>query len=87
MITQKFLIKNENGLDVKAITKIVNVASGFSSNIDFTVNQNTADAKSIINLMALNVKCNEELLITIDGKDENEALKSLIMVFEECQII
>lgn len=87
MITQKFLIKNENGLDVKTITKIVNITSGFSSNIDFSVNQNTADAKSIINLMALNVKSNEELLITIDGKDENEALKSLIMVFEECQII
>ena len=87
MITQKFLIKNENGLDVKTITKIVNITSGFSSNIDFSVNQNTADAKSIINLMALNVKYNEELLITIDGKDENEALKSLIMVFEECQII
>lgn len=87
MITQKFLIKNENGLDVKTITKIVNITSGFSSNIDFSVNQNTADAKSIINLMALNVKYNEELLIIIDGKDENEALKSLIMVFEECQII
>lgn len=87
MIKKSFKIKNESGLDVKAITKIVNVASGFASNIDFTVNQNTADAKSIINLMALNVKYNQELEIIADGKDEDNALDALVQVLEECQII
>lgn len=87
MIKRSYIIKNENGLDVKTITKIVNIASSFTSNIDFNVNNNIADAKSIINLMALNVKHNQELEIIIDGKDENNALNSLIQVLEECQII
>lgn len=87
MIKKSYIIKNENGLDVKTITKIVNIASSFTSNIDFNVNNNIADAKSIINLMALNVKHNQELEIIIDGKDENNALNSLIQVLEECQII
>ncbi len=87
MISKSVLIKNENGIDVKTITKIVNIASGFSSNINFIVDNNIADAKSIINLMALNVKFNQKLTIEIDGKDEDLALPVLISLLEECQII
>lgn len=87
MIKKSFLIKSEQGLDVKTITKLVNIASSFSSNIDFSVNNNTADAKSIINLMALNVQHNEELNIVVDGKDENIAIDAIIQVLKECQTI
>lgn len=87
MIKKSFLIKNENGLDAKTITKLVNVASSFISNIDFSVNNNIADAKSIINLMALNVQHNEELNIVVDGKDENSAIDEIVQVLKECEMI
>ena len=87
MIKKSFLIKSTQGLDVKTITKLVNIASSFSSKIDFSVNNNIADAKSIINLMALNVQHNEELNIVVEGKDENNAIDAIIQVLKECQTI
>ncbi len=87
MIKKTITIINENGLDVKVITKIVNISSSFISDINFCVSSNVADAKSIINLMALNVKQNDELTIVVSGKDETNALESIIGTLKECQII
>ena len=87
MIKKTITIINENGLDVKVITKIVNISSSFISDINFCVSSNVADAKSIINLMALNVKQNDELTIVVSGKDETNAFESIIGTLKECQII
>lgn len=82
-----FLIISENGLDVKTITKLVNVASEFESDIKFMVEGREADAKSIINLMALNIKQNQELTINITGDDAKEALEAVVNVLKEANSI
>ena len=87
MISQTFIVKHKNGLPVRLATLLVNTTSEFESKIKFNVKGREADAKSIINLMALHIQNADELTINIEGEDGYKAFEAVKKTLEDLEVI
>lgn len=87
MKTKKITIIDPIGIHARPASAIVNATSKFVSKIEFKYDGKIANAKSIINLMALGVKKDAEIEIIIDGSDEEQAINELVEVMEKEKLI
>ena len=83
MIEHTIQIQNKMGLHARPAARIVKVISKFSSSILFTKDGMTINAKSILGLMSLAAERGSKILMKIEGKDENEALESILDLFQQ----
>ena len=65
------------GIHARPASVLVNVSSKFKSNVSFKSNDKIANAKSIINLMALGAKQGSKVEIIVEGDDEAEAIEQI----------
>ena len=77
MLEKKLLIQNKLGLHARASTKLVQHASRYASKITITANDKTVAAKSIMGVMLLAASKGTEIILTISGSDEIEAMADL----------
>ena len=85
MLEQQVKIINKLGLHVRAATKLVQTASEFDADISISCNDQTADAKSIMDVLMLAAIIGTEINIAVSGdtvEDEKEALNSIISLIE-----
>lgn len=85
MLEQQVKIINKLGLHVRAATKLVQTASEFDADISISCNDQTADAKSIMDVLMLAAIIGTEISIAVSGdtvEDEKEALNSIIFLIE-----
>lgn len=75
------------GIHARPASKITNEASKYKSEISFIVDGRTANAKSLINLMALGVKVNNKVQIHAKGFDEDQAIAGIEKVMKETKLI
>ncbi|GHU47653.1 phosphocarrier protein HPr [Bacilli bacterium] len=75
------------GLHARPASKITSEAGKYKSTITISVRGNAANAKSLINLMALGVKVNDEIEIKTDGLDASEALTAIQKIMTDYKII
>ena len=87
MKTKKIIIIDPIGIHARPASAIVNATSKIASKIEFKHDGKLANAKSIINLMALGIKKDAELEIIVDGSDEEEAINTLVEVMEKEKLI
>ena len=73
----KVVIKNRLGLHARPAMSLVDTASGFSSAIKITKDQQVVDAKSIMQLMMLAATRGTALTVTAEGPDAEEAVKAI----------
>ncbi|HQQ70424.1 MAG TPA: HPr family phosphocarrier protein [Alicycliphilus sp.] len=81
MIQTSIQISNKLGLHARASAKLTKLAGGFKSEIHLSRNGRRVNAKSIMGVMMLAAGMGSEVLIEVDGADEQpamEALKALI---------
>lgn len=78
MKEKEVIIGNTKGLQSRAVSKLVKKAMSFQSNIDITYNGKKADAKSLINVLALKVPKGRAITISASGNDEVLAVDELI---------
>ena len=83
MKTFTYTIKDKEGIHARPAGIIVAEAKKYSSSISITNKGKKADLKRIFGVMGLCVKSNEEVLIEIDGSDEELAYTKLKQLFEE----
>ena len=83
MKTFTYIIKDKEGIHARPAGIIVSEAKKYSSSISITNKGKKADLKRIFGVMGLCVKSNEEVLIEIDGSDEELAYTKLKQLFEE----
>ena len=83
MIRRSVEIRNKVGLHARPAAKFVEMARRFSSEIKVISNGGSADAKSILQVLALGVRKGTEITLTADGPDEEEALAALCALIEE----
>jgi phosphocarrier protein HPr len=84
MIRQSVLVANRLGLHARAAAKLVRLASRFSSDIHLShedANQRI-DSKSILGILMLAAAKGTRLVISIEGKDEEEAGRAICQLFE-----
>lgn len=87
MKTQNIKIIDPIGIHARPASSIVNAASKFSSDVSFKMNDKVANAKSIINLMALGAKKDSSIEIIINGDDEELALTTIVELMKKEKII
>ncbi|MCK4797564.1 MAG: HPr family phosphocarrier protein [Spirochaetes bacterium] len=75
------IVKWRAGLHARRAVDLVKVSNKFQSSIIVKKGEVEADAKSIISIMTLEASYKSSLSIVVDGKDEKEAIKALVGVF------
>ena len=82
MVKQRVTIKNPTGLHLRPAGVLCKEAMQFKSLITFEFEGNVSNAKSVLSVLGACVKCGDEIELTCEGEDEDEALKSLIGAIE-----
>ncbi|WP_257064792.1 HPr family phosphocarrier protein [Priestia megaterium] len=77
MIEKKVTVLLKHGLQARAGSKFVEKASAFNSDINIIKNGRLVVGKSIMGVMTLAVRQGEEIYLTADGTDEQNAIVAL----------
>ena len=77
MIRKPVTIRISNGLEVRPIAMLVQVASQFDSEVYIESGTKKVNAKSIMGMMTLGLDVGEEVIICTNGPDEELAMKKV----------
>lgn len=77
MIKRPVKINLNTGLEARPVAKLVQVASQFDSDIYVEIGPKKVNAKSIMGMMTLGLDMGEEITLSAQGADEEEAMKSM----------
>lgn len=83
MYEQTVVVNNKSGLHARPATLFTKAAAAFQSKITVKKGEKTADAKSILKILALGVNAGTELTISAEGQDEEQAVTSLVTMINE----
>ena len=76
------VVKNETGIHSRPADLFVRTAKLYQSDIEVLKGEKKANAKTIIKLLLLNICENNEITITANGIDEDEAIDDLKALIE-----
>ena len=76
-------IQNEIGLHAKSAAKFINKANEFKSSIWVKFEDTTANAKSILGVLAVGINDGMTIELIADGIDENRAIKELVSLIND----
>lgn len=79
----KYVIKDELGIHARPAGLFVKEAAAFPCTVTICKGEKEVDAKRILGVMGLGVKCGEEVIIRADGDKEEEAIGVLGRFMEE----
>lgn len=77
MKEKKVTIQVPEGLEVRPVAVLVQIASQFESSVYLETEDKRVNAKSIMGMMTLGLNSGEEVLVTADGPDEEAAVKEV----------
>ncbi len=77
MMKKEVEIQLENGLEARPIALLVQVASQYESSIYIESEGKRVNAKSIMGMMTLVLSAGDRIVVSADGKDEEEALNGV----------
>ncbi|MDR0781438.1 MAG: HPr family phosphocarrier protein [Pseudomonadales bacterium] len=83
MISTTIIVPNKAGLHARAAAKFVATATAFKSKVTLGNSDKSVDGKSILSLMLLAAPQGSELTLTLDGADEDTALKAILALLEQ----
>jgi phosphocarrier protein HPr len=82
VIEQSITIINKLGLHARAAAKFVTTASQFTSDIQVARNGRIVNGKSIMGLMMLAAAKGTDIVIHINGEDEQDAFDNITALIE-----
>lgn len=77
MITKDMTIEISTGLEARLVAVFVQVASQFESLIYVQHDNKRVNAKSIMGMMTLGLPVGENITVSAEGTDEEEAIKEI----------
>ena len=77
MIKKSITIQIPSGLEARPVALLVQVASRFKSNIYVEGDQKRVNAKSIMGMMTLGLNSGEDITVSADGEDEQQAIEEI----------
>ena len=78
MIDRKIKIINRLGLHARAAACFVKLAASFESDIFLVYDQQSVSGKSIMGIMMLAASQGTEIIVEVNGTDEQEAAEALV---------
>ena len=80
--TATVMLTNKMGLHARPSTEIVRAACRFSADVQIAKDGQTADAKSVLELLMLAAECGSELTVSASGDDAAQAVKAVTSLIE-----
>lgn len=83
MIERVLRVKNKAGIHARPASMIVQIAARFSSEI-YIKKEDLAgwmNGKSLLGILSLEVFKNDKVILRCEGRDEQEAIKSIARLF------
>lgn len=80
-LTQTVKVKNALGLHARPATAIAKLLQRSKSEVFFTHQSETINAKSIMSVLMLAANKNAQIEITVDGEDAEETMTKLVEAF------
>ena len=77
MISKRIEIKLPEGLEARPIALLVQVASQYESSVYVESEDKKVNAKSIMGMMSLALPSGREIIVTVNGADEEKALENI----------
>lgn len=79
----EYVITDEVGIHARPAGLIVNKAKEFTSNVAIKrADGKVADGKRLFNIMSLQIKKNDKIVVSADGLDEEQCIAALKEAFE-----
>ncbi|ACB08991.1 MULTISPECIES: HPr family phosphocarrier protein [unclassified Thermotoga] len=82
MVEAKITLKNPTGLHARPASIFVSEAGKLKSDIFIVKEGKEANAKSILQVLAMGIKQGDEIILRASGEDEEEAIKRLTELLE-----
>ncbi len=83
MVTTTVQVNNPSGLHLKPAAVFVGEASKYDSLVTFTLRGFTANAKSVLSVLAACVKCGDTIELVCSGPDEKAAADGIVKAVTE----
>ena len=77
MVSKNMKIEIQTGLEAIPVAMFVQVASQIESSIYVEHNNKRVNAKSIMGMMTLGLPAGEEVVVSADGTDEDNAIQGI----------
>lgn len=83
MVRENIIIESALGVHLRPARAMCDAAIKYKSHIYFEFGQGkTANAKSVLSILASTVKRGEEIILVADGEDEESAIKDVSEKFK-----
>ncbi len=82
MLEKKIIITEKNGLHARPASVFVKTAGKFKCDVCIIVDEKKVNGKSLMGVMSLGIRENQEITIVTDGEGEEIALNELIKLVE-----
>ncbi len=79
----KYVVKDELGIHARPAGVLAKKAKEFTSVVTIRKGEKSVEMRKLMALMALGVKCGEEVTVSAEGEDENEAVAAFKELFEK----
>lgn len=83
MITIKYTIKDPEGIHARPAGEMVKLLKTFASTITISKGEQTVDAKRILGVMGLAAKQGQEIIMAVEGADEEKAAQEIELFLNE----
>lgn len=77
-----YTIKDEIGIHARPAGMLAKTAKGFESTVTIEKGGKSAVATKLMAVMGLGVKCGDTVTVTVEGTDEDTAVKTIQEFFE-----
>jgi phosphocarrier protein len=83
MLEKTITITNPSGLHARPAALLVKEASNFKSTIKLVKNGKEVDAKSLLGVMSLAAKQNDQVTVRAEGEDKEAAVNQIAALLEQ----
>lgn len=83
MLQKELVVQNKNGLHARPASEFVKSASSFKSSVFIQCGEKNINAKSIVGLLSAGIGYGSNVVLTVEGEDEKEALEALSVLIEK----
>jgi len=81
MLEKRIRVNNKLGLHARPAALLAQTVGKFESKVSIMKNGQVVDGDSILGIMMLAAECGSEITVTVNGKDEREAIKKIEELF------
>ena len=82
MVAQKVVVTEPSGLHLRPAGQLCELCLKYESKIQIKKGYQTANAKSVLGVLAARISQGDEIEIVCEGSDEQEALDQIVKVIE-----